>query len=150
MSAPAARLTSRRDAVVRQTAEPIKPWLRDQLSGVINGCGGLAFALIGGLGLAALCRSIPLGIAHAVAFLPAYMLVYPETWDARLAFVQLRFRHGTPLNLLAFLEDARRRGMLRTDGPMYQFRHSVLRDIPSGTRARSRSGTRDRRPVVGG
>lgn len=43
-----------------------------------------------------------------------------------LAAVQLRIRHKIPLRLIAFLEDARNRHLLRTVGPVYQFRHARL------------------------
>lgn len=46
------------------------------------------------------------------------------------AFAQLYFAltAGTPLRLLRFMEDARQRGLLRTVGPVYQFRHARLQD----------------------
>ncbi|TCO62225.1 hypothetical protein [Actinocrispum wychmicini] len=46
--------------------------------------------------------------------------------DTALAAVQLAIRHETPLRLVAFLEDARSRHLLRTVGPVYQFRHAKL------------------------
>ncbi|MFB9451105.1 NACHT domain-containing protein [Dactylosporangium vinaceum] len=48
-----------------------------------------------------------------------------QTWIAAL---WLRIRAGTPIRILAFLEDARRRGVLRTVGALYQFRHATLQD----------------------
>ncbi|GGX67267.1 hypothetical protein [Streptomyces fructofermentans] len=45
-----------------------------------------------------------------------------------LASVQLAAREGTPVRLMAFLEDARRRNLLRTAGPVYQFRHARLQE----------------------
>jgi hypothetical protein len=46
--------------------------------------------------------------------------------DTALAAVQLTIRHKIPLRLIAFLEDARSRHLLRTVGPVYQFRHAKL------------------------
>lgn len=48
--------------------------------------------------------------------------------DTALAAMQLRIRHKIPLRLIAFLEDARSRHLLRTVGPVYQFRHAKLQD----------------------
>ncbi|MFF4208070.1 hypothetical protein ACFYZE_01640 [Streptomyces sp. NPDC001796] len=45
-----------------------------------------------------------------------------------LTVVQLSIRESTPLRLLSFLEDARRRNLLRATGPVYQFRHSRLQE----------------------
>lgn len=45
-----------------------------------------------------------------------------------IAAVQLSLRHGTPVRLLTFLEDARRRNLLRATGPVYQFRHARLQE----------------------
>ncbi|WP_406435477.1 hypothetical protein OHB00_16035 [Streptomyces sp. NBC_00631] len=45
-----------------------------------------------------------------------------------LTALQLRITQGTPVRLVAFLEDARRRNLLRTVGPVYQFRHARLQE----------------------
>lgn len=58
----------------------------------------------------------------------------PEGWwgsaaiDTGLALTHLAIRHKIPLRLIAFLEDARSRHLLRTVGPVYQFRHATLQD----------------------
>ena len=57
-----------------------------------------------------------------------FALTYPETWRACLAFAQLALRWHTPVRLMRFLEDARERQVLRTVGPLYQFRHARLQD----------------------
>jgi MFS family permease len=44
------------------------------------------------------------------------------------ALAHLTTRHKIPLRLIAFLEDARSRHLLRTVGPVYQFRHATLQD----------------------
>ncbi|MEU9925242.1 hypothetical protein AB0H51_28850 [Streptomyces griseoluteus] len=51
-----------------------------------------------------------------------------------LTSVQLALREGTPLCLMAFLQDAHERGLLRAAGPVYQFRHARLRDHLAGPR----------------
>jgi MFS family permease len=55
-------------------------------------------------------------------------LMYNRTWSATLAFMQLAARRGTPAHLMRFLEDARDRNVLRSVGPVYQFRHARLQD----------------------
>ena len=52
----------------------------------------------------------------------------PRTWTASLTFAQLAMRWHTPVRLLRFLDDARERDVLRTVGPIYQFRHARLQD----------------------
>ena len=69
-----------------------------------------------------------LGLAVAVGTIPACALTATPTWPASLTFVQLRFSQHTPLRLMRFFEDARERGVLRTVGPVYQFRHARLQD----------------------
>jgi hypothetical protein len=48
--------------------------------------------------------------------------------DTALATVHLAIKHKIPVRLIAFLEDARSRHLLRTVGPVYQFRHATLQD----------------------
>jgi len=55
-------------------------------------------------------------------------LVYPQSWSSSLAFAQLAASDRTPVRLMRFLEDARSRSVLRTVGPVYQFRHARLQD----------------------
>lgn len=55
-------------------------------------------------------------------------LIYPETWTTSLASAQLTIQQRTPIQLVRFLDDARERGVLRTVGPLYQFRHARLQD----------------------
>ncbi|MEW2174823.1 hypothetical protein AB0890_00545 [Streptomyces sp. NPDC005406] len=45
-----------------------------------------------------------------------------------LAAVQLSFTEGSPVRLMAFLEDAHRRNLLRAVGPVYEFRHARLQE----------------------
>ena len=66
----------------------------------------------------------------AIGFVPGFLvgLVYPQSWSSSLAFAQLAASDRTPVRLMWFLEDARSRGILRTVGPVYQFRHARLQD----------------------
>lgn len=48
--------------------------------------------------------------------------------QAIIAQIYLATRYRIPLRLMRFLEDARSRHLLRTVGPVYQFRHATLQD----------------------
>jgi hypothetical protein len=50
-----------------------------------------------------------------------------DIWRTGLLFAQLRIRGLFPLRGMRFLEDARRRHVLRTAGARYQFKHDRLR-----------------------
>jgi hypothetical protein len=81
---------------------------------------GLVFVLLAGLVLAlVLWRMVELKGAHEGVWASAAL-------DTAGALVHLAIRHKTPLQLIAFLEDARGRRLLRTVGPVYQFRHASL------------------------
>jgi hypothetical protein len=58
----------------------------------------------------------------------AIALTSSQTWPATLAFLQLHRRGIAPARFMRFLEDARMRSVLRTAGPVYQFRHARLQD----------------------
>jgi hypothetical protein len=68
------------------------------------------------------------GLAAGVALGALGGVMYVRTWPATLAFAQLTARWRTPLRLMSFLEDARARNVLRTVGPICQFRHARLQD----------------------
>jgi hypothetical protein len=51
-----------------------------------------------------------------------------QAWPTTLAAAQLAKRWHTPLYLMNFLDDAHERNVLRTVGPVYQFRHARLQD----------------------
>ena len=126
-------------------ASPLTPrlsWRRDQSF-------GLAVGLMLGLGLS-LGVALGLGFTYAfgveimhtpgqlavlvvvlvwlLVFGLVFGLVFPRTWTVALAFAQLAMRWHTPVRLLRFLDDARERDVLRTVGPVYQFRHARLQD----------------------
>ncbi len=50
-----------------------------------------------------------------------------------LAEVRMAIKWRTPIRLMRFLEDARSRNILRTVGPVYQFRHARLQDRLAGS-----------------
>lgn len=81
-----------------------------------------------GLGMGAcfaLLATIVAGVARNVGVVTA------------LAMVELAITKGTPLRLMAFLEDARRRNILRAVGPVYQFRHNLLLEHFAGAQKRN-------------
>src|SRR5262249_37647228 len=71
---------------------------------------------------------LAVGLASGVAFGLILALTYPLTWTASLAFAHLAERWPTPFRLMRFLENARDINILRTVGPVYQFRHARLQD----------------------
>jgi hypothetical protein len=87
------------------------------VSGLKDGAGfGFAAGALAGLLLFGLMAGIVAGIGISRA------------WPATLVAAQLAMRWHTPLRLMNFLDDAHRRNVLRTVGPVYQFRHARLQD----------------------
>jgi hypothetical protein len=74
-------------------------------------------------------------LASALYFGVIVTLGFSGTWAASCAFAQLAGRWHTPVRLLLFLDDARKREVLRTVGPVYQFRHARLQDRLAGETA---------------
>jgi hypothetical protein len=136
-------------------ANPLTPrasWRRDQAFGLavglILGLGlslGIALGIgfiraLGPGGPTAHVAAIVHGLVHGLGWVLGWVLVFglvfglvfPRTWTASLAFAQLAMRWHTPSRLLQFLDDARQRDVLRTVGPVYQFRHARLQDRLAG------------------
>lgn len=99
----------------------------------------VVFALKGGLVI-----GWAFGLAFGVPF--AIRAGSPYAWSAFLTFVQLKREGQGPHEMLHFLEDARERGILRTAGPVYQFRHARLQDLLAGARDASRPRAAQERP----
>ena len=146
-----------------ENASPLTPlasWRRDRVSGIFV---GVAAALVVGV-LRALSDDVsyggPLGrftksmvtwlrlphqgwseaalledIGVALVIGVVVALAFSGTWAASGAFGQLAWRWHTPVRLLRFLDDAREREVLRTVGPLYQFRHRRLQDRLAGATA---------------
>jgi len=89
--------------------------------GLLNGLGdgGLKLGLIYGFG-ALIVTGLVAGLIAGLSISHALPVI--------LAEVQLSMRWHTPLNLMNFLDDAHKRNILRTVGPVYQFRHARLQD----------------------
>ena len=76
-------------------------------------------------------------------------IAYPQSWPSSLAFAQLAASDRTPVHLMRFLEDARSRSVLRTVGPVYQFRHARLQDRLAGQEPATGQGPGKPRPAAG-
>ena len=106
--------------------DPMTCWHRDRWFGLVFGLGfGLVFGLVFGLlfvfGFLGVETLGPgLGLVFGLG------LMHSATWPTALTFGQLRCAGECPVRLLRFLEDARRRHVLRIIGPVYQFRHGRL------------------------
>src|SRR6185437_12279464 len=111
---------------------PLSSWHSDQTFGLVAGLMiWLGVGLAVGLTIWLVTRT---GFALLVCLFAGLVigllagLVYPQSWPSTLAFAQLAMSDRTPVRLMRFLEDAHARGVLRTVGPVYQFRHARLQD----------------------
>ncbi len=113
--------------------DPLTVWRRDRAAGILLGSVfAAAFGALGGVAFGLTfspAAGIRFGIAGGLIAGSVMGLTFIRSWDARLAFFQLWRAGYTPLLLMRFLEDAHGRGILRTVGPVYQFRHARLQDL---------------------
>jgi hypothetical protein len=105
---------------------PLSLLRSDRTVALVSGLGlGLAFGLAFGL-----VSWLTGGLAFGLTFGPVVGLVagFGSTCWGRFAIarVWLAARGRLPLRLVAFLDDAHRRGVLRQVGAVYQFRHARL------------------------
>lgn len=109
---------------------PVSSWRANWKLGFINGLAASTFGAFFGAYLGSfLGRTIVeiySGVAGALVMAIQTIFLTTETWVAFLASIQLAIRWHTPVRLIKFLEDARRRNVLRTVGSSYQFRHARL------------------------
>jgi hypothetical protein len=132
---------------------PADVWRHDRNAGLVNLlAGGLAIALLAALTIRlvpGLASGLASGLAFRLSFLLPLIALVGLVWglafavmakrastaasspgtaatDTAAALVQLTIQRKIPLRLIAFLEDARSRHLLRTVGPVYQFRHATL------------------------
>jgi hypothetical protein len=138
---------------------PPSSWRSDRAFGLVA---GLAFGLLTWLvvwiviwlwaGIAAAEFRAVFQVAGVVIGLAAGLvawLVYPQSWSSFLAFAQLAVSDRTPVRLMRFLEDARRCGVLRTVGPVYQFRHARLQDRLAAEETATAQSPGEPRPAAG-
>jgi hypothetical protein len=99
--------------------------------GLVLGLGvGLGVGLVEGFGVGVGLRfGLTNFLFAALSVALVYGITSSVTWSTTLAWRQLRRTHHVPpVALMPFLEDARNRGVLRTVGAVYQFRHATLQD----------------------
>jgi hypothetical protein len=70
-----------------------------------------------------------------------------NAWPTTLTAVQLTKRWHTLLHLMNFLDDVHERNVLRTVGPVYQFRHARLQDRRATAAANGRNNGRTNQPL---
>ena len=117
-------------------ASPLSPFSSrrsDQAFGLIVGLVvwlgvGLVLGIAFGTWTRQVADGLGAGLEYGLMVAVTVGLVYPQSWSASLACAQLAVSDRTPVRLMRFLEDARSRGVLRTVGPVYQFRHARLHD----------------------
>ena len=115
-----------RSGAEQAPSKPLDSWRSDRNYGLAV---GIPVGLVAGVGL-----GLALGIGFVGGFVIALViglvvgLFYPNTWRTAVACGQLRLSGHTPFRLIRFLEDAYARNVLRTVGPIYQFRHASLQD----------------------
>lgn len=103
------------------TVSPVRAWNGDMTATVI--AGAITFAVL----------MLPeffvgFGLGWGISAGLALWLIMSAASRSLVAMVYLWAKFGLPLRLMRFLDDARHRHLLRTVGPVYQFRHSTLQD----------------------
>jgi hypothetical protein len=83
-------------------------------------------------GISAAVRGPAVGVLTGLLFGLFGGLIVTEAWASLLSQVNLAVRHRTPVRLMRFVEDARRRHLFRTVGPAYQFRHLKVQEHLAG------------------
>ncbi|MDG6105053.1 hypothetical protein Daura_33210 [Dactylosporangium aurantiacum] len=129
--------------VATRVAAPLDPasgWRQDRrrslaVGGVFGATVGLAAGITDAM---AMIRHDPFVVAAVVGLVTAVAvggalavaaaLAVSTTWRTAVFFLQLRARGNGPVQGMAFLADAHRRGVLRVVGSAYQFRHARLQD----------------------
>jgi RecA/RadA recombinase len=128
----------------KRPRSPRESWRDDQVFGLVFGLVvglmvGLGWVLAGGVLLRG--NWLFLGVEVALTLGLVCGITSSATWPTTVAWLLLR-RSGVPaFGLMAFLEDARARGVLRTVGAVYQFRHAILQDHLAGNGHTTQSPT---------
>lgn len=82
-------------------------------------------------------------LAGGVAMGLASGVILSHTWMTTMTQIWFAARYRTPLRLIRFLDDSRKRHLLRTVGPIFQFRHAIFQDhlarsMPAAIKAQQR------------
>jgi hypothetical protein len=115
-----------------KVADPKELWRGGIVHGLVVALGG---GLVVGLGLG-LWASPWVGLGPGLTVGPLIGLIFGFLlgimtnvgWLMLVSEIYLCIRHRTPLRLGRFLDEAHERQLLRTVGPIYQFRHATLQD----------------------
>ena len=87
---------------------------------------------------------VAIGIAYGITLGIGYRtagLTTPAFPTFLIARMWLAVRRELPWSLMPFLEDAHRRGVLRQQGTVFQFRHSTLQEhLATGATSRAAAG----------
>jgi len=131
---------------------PRSTWRADRNLTAIRIVSGLVVGLMAGaIGLRTpLSPSVAIGGGLLLGLLFGLMLGSHHAWLAyKLTVPRLATKGSLPLRAMDFLDDAHRLGLLRTEGPYYQFRHVELQQHLAGGRSvtpeRTPGGRRDSR-----
>lgn len=107
------------------------------VAGVMYGIiAGLVFWLAPGSGLGyafSLVFGVVFGFGLGLGLAAGHALMFSLALSAWLSSVRLAVEWNTPIRLMKFLNDAYSRNILRTVGPVYQFRHARLQDRLAAT-----------------
>jgi hypothetical protein len=112
---------------------PLSPreiWRNDRAAGLLIGLLlGLAFGLIYGLVYDEFGNRLIGSVAGFLMGVLTGFFAIPKSRPTTWAWHELKISGHVPaLKLMPFLEAARERGVLRTVGSVYQFRHAILQD----------------------
>ncbi|HZD74242.1 MAG TPA: NACHT domain-containing protein [Actinomycetota bacterium] len=129
-------------------ARAVTPWSvhrDDRTAAIVFGLvGGLAFGLIGGLPTGLMTGELADGLGAGLTVASAGALVGAFCLTAWGQFTIVRawlaVRGKLPWRLMAFLDDAHQRGVLRQAGAVYQFRHARLQAHLADTSPAFRTG----------
>lgn len=116
------------DSEDANSPSPVMSWRADRSYALVV---GLVLGLVLGL-MFGLAAGLTYGLAGGLVFGLAVGISSSRVWPSSLAMAQLAMRWHTPWRLRKFLDDARERNVLRTVGPVYQFRHARLQDRLAG------------------
>jgi hypothetical protein len=103
--------------------DPIELWRNELVAAFVQGAG---LAAVGAV-IVGLFAPVA-GIAAGIGGVLGVSVVVGEAIRTSVCQIYLAMRNRIPLRLLRFLEDARARHLLRTVGPVYQFRHGTFQD----------------------
>ena len=125
---------------------PRGSWRNDMKFAVVL---GLMLGLMGGT-LVGLKVGPAAGLVASLAVIPLLGLTSSAALWSSITAAQLARRWHTPVRLMRFLDDAHARGVLRTVGPVYQFRHASLQDRLATKSRQSAVAARQARPTATG